>query len=237
MNFIATVNTPAHGHISVTFSDNEKSVLGAWRDNVTIELSGKEKQQITNDIICNRRHKRVFEKAYVSTSGFGIFIFPVRSGRFCQSKLIEFATQIALWVKTESGFDFSEQEAVDAYRQQCHQVQKRHLRSRNRLVECLVRRLCERGVRKQPHSHHGWQVRGRGWKRPSLFVHQLPQGYSETARELSGEPKGNGQGIFGKRLGLPLCRKPSGRSPESCEKISQGRWGSAGGVSAPEPSR
>lgn len=69
MNFIATVNTPAHGHISVTFSDNEKSVLGAWRDNVTIELSGKEKQQITNDIICNRRHKRVFEKAYVSTSG------------------------------------------------------------------------------------------------------------------------------------------------------------------------
>ncbi len=112
MNFIATVNTPAHGHISVTFSENEKSVLDAWRDNVTIELSGKEKQQITNDIICNRRHKRVFEKAYVSTSGFGVFIFPVRSGRFCQSKLIEFATQIALWVKTESGFDFSEQEAV-----------------------------------------------------------------------------------------------------------------------------
>lgn len=100
-------------------------MLGARRDNVTIELSGKEKQQITNDIICNRRHKRVFEKAYVSTSGFGVFIFPVRSGRFCQSKLIEFATQIALWVKTESGFDFSEQEAVgrDAYRQQCHQVQ------------------------------------------------------------------------------------------------------------------
>lgn len=63
MNFIATVNTPAHGHISVTFSDNEKSVLGAWRDNVTIDLSGKEKQQITNDIICNRRHKRVFEKS------------------------------------------------------------------------------------------------------------------------------------------------------------------------------
>lgn len=62
MNFIATVNTPSHGHISVTFSDNDKSVLGAWRDNVTIELSGKEKQQITNDIICNRRHKRVFEK-------------------------------------------------------------------------------------------------------------------------------------------------------------------------------
>lgn len=76
MNFIATVNTPSHGHISVTFSDNDKSVLGAWRDNVTIELSGKEKQQITNDIICNRRHKRVFEKAYVSTSGFGVFIFP-----------------------------------------------------------------------------------------------------------------------------------------------------------------
>ena len=75
MNFIATVNTPAHGHISVTFSENEKSVLDAWRDNVTIELSGKEKQQITNDIICNRRHKRVFEKAYVSTSGFGVFIF------------------------------------------------------------------------------------------------------------------------------------------------------------------
>ncbi|EJA5029944.1 hypothetical protein MVS05_004591 [Salmonella enterica] len=112
MNFIATVNTPAHGNISVTFSDNEKSVLGAWSDNVTIELSGKEKQQIANDIICNRRHKRVFKKAYVSTSGFGVFILPVRSGRFCQSKLIDFATQIALWVKTESGFDFTEQEAV-----------------------------------------------------------------------------------------------------------------------------
>ncbi|MDF7718653.1 hypothetical protein PUR43_01890, partial [Enterobacter hormaechei subsp. xiangfangensis] len=36
MNFIATVNTPAHGHISVTFSDDEKSVLGAWRDNVGV---------------------------------------------------------------------------------------------------------------------------------------------------------------------------------------------------------
>ena len=41
MNFIATVNTPAHGHISVTFSDNEKSVLGAWRDNVTTSCPGK----------------------------------------------------------------------------------------------------------------------------------------------------------------------------------------------------
>ena len=127
MNFIATVNTPAHGHISVTFSDDEKSVLGAWRDNVTIELSGKEKQQITNDIICNRRHKRVFEKAYVSTSGFGVFIFPVRSGRFCQSKLIEFATQIALWVKNRIRVRLQRTGSSgggDAYRQQCHQVQK-----------------------------------------------------------------------------------------------------------------
>ncbi|EAA5695470.1 hypothetical protein NA217_20125 [Salmonella sp. NW859] len=112
MNFIATVNTHAHGHISVTFSDMDKTVIGAWRDDELIELSKNEKQQITNDIICNRRHKRVFEKAYVSTSGFGVFIFPVRSGRFCQSKLIEFATQIALWVKTESGFNFTEQEVV-----------------------------------------------------------------------------------------------------------------------------
>ncbi|EBV1279643.1 hypothetical protein DNW23_19310 [Salmonella enterica subsp. enterica serovar Sandiego] len=112
MNFIATVNTHAHGHISVTFSDMDKTVIGACRDDELIELSKNEKQQITNDIICNRRHKRVFEKAYVSTSGFGVFIFPVRSGRFCQSKLIEFATQIALWVKTESGFNFTEQEVV-----------------------------------------------------------------------------------------------------------------------------
>ncbi|EDY5134282.1 hypothetical protein GRN71_003381 [Salmonella enterica subsp. enterica serovar Thompson] len=112
MNFIATVNTHAHGHISVTFSDIDKTVIGAWRDDELIELSKNEKQLIANDIVCNRRHTRVFKKAYVSTSGFGVFIFPVRSGRFCQSKLIDFATQIALWVKTESRFEFSEQEAV-----------------------------------------------------------------------------------------------------------------------------
>nr|WP_302476571.1 hypothetical protein [Shigella sonnei] len=40
MNFIATVNAPAHGNIAVTFSDIEKRVLGAWRDNETVELSG-----------------------------------------------------------------------------------------------------------------------------------------------------------------------------------------------------
>lgn len=112
MNFIATVNTPAHGLIHVTYSDIEKNVLGAWRDNVTVELSGKEKQQIASDIICNRRHKRVFEKAYVTCAGFGVFIFPVRSGRFCQSKHIELATQIAVWISTESGFDFTVQEAT-----------------------------------------------------------------------------------------------------------------------------
>ena len=102
MNYIATVNTPAHGTISVTYSDIEKNILGAWREEETIQLSGKEKQQIANDIICNRRFTRVFEKAYVTTSGFGVFIFPVRSGRFCQSKLIELATQIAVWIKTGS---------------------------------------------------------------------------------------------------------------------------------------
>ena len=32
MNFIATVNTPAHGHISVTFSD--KGSEGQWNENV-----------------------------------------------------------------------------------------------------------------------------------------------------------------------------------------------------------
>ena len=112
MNYIATVNTPAHGSISVTYSDIEKNILGAWREEETIQLSGKEKQQIANDIICNRRFTRVFEKAYVTTSGFGVFIFPVRSGRFCQSKLIELATQIAVWIKTESGFDFTDQEAT-----------------------------------------------------------------------------------------------------------------------------
>ena len=39
MNFIATVNAPAHGNIAVTFSDIEKRVLGAWRHNETVELS------------------------------------------------------------------------------------------------------------------------------------------------------------------------------------------------------
>lgn len=112
MNYITTVNTPAHGTISVTYSDIEKNILGAWREEETIQLSGKEKQQIAKDIICNRRFTRVFKKAYVTTSGFGVFIFPVRSGRFCQSKLIEFATQIAVWIKTESGFDFTDQEAT-----------------------------------------------------------------------------------------------------------------------------
>ncbi len=77
MNYIANVNTPAHGTISVTYSDIEKNILGAWREEETIQLSGKEKQQIANDIICNRRFTRVFEKAYVTTSGFGVFIFPV----------------------------------------------------------------------------------------------------------------------------------------------------------------
>ena len=43
MNFIATVNAPAHGNIAVTFSDIEKRVLGAWRDNETVELSAQEK--------------------------------------------------------------------------------------------------------------------------------------------------------------------------------------------------
>ena len=64
--------------------------------------------------------------------------------------------------------------------------------------------------------------RGGGWKRPFLSVHQLPQGNSGTGRGLSGEPKGNGQEIFGKRLGLPLCRKQSGRSPESRQKLRSG---------------
>ncbi len=112
MNYIATVNTPAHGTISVTYSDIEKNILGAWREEETIQLSGKEKQQIAKDIICNRRFTRVFEKAYVATSGFGVFVFPVRSGRFCQSKLIEFAAQIAMWIGTESSFNFTSQEAI-----------------------------------------------------------------------------------------------------------------------------
>lgn len=42
MNFIATVNAPAHGNIAVTFSDIEKRVLGAWRHNETVELSAQE---------------------------------------------------------------------------------------------------------------------------------------------------------------------------------------------------
>ena len=112
MNYIATVNTPVHGTISVTYSDIEKNILGAWRQGETIQLSVKEKQQIANDIICNRRFTRVFEKAYVVNSGFGTFVFPVRSGRFCQSKLIEFATQISVWIKTQSSFKFSDDEAV-----------------------------------------------------------------------------------------------------------------------------
>ncbi|HBY5017491.1 TPA: hypothetical protein MIV71_29060, partial [Klebsiella pneumoniae] len=112
MNYIATVNTPVHGTISVTYSDIEKNILGAWRQGETIQLSVKEKQQIANDIICNRRFTRVFEKAYVVNSGFGTFVFPVRSGRFCQSKLTEFASQIAIWIKTQSSFDFSDDEAI-----------------------------------------------------------------------------------------------------------------------------
>ncbi len=42
MNYIATVNTPAHGTISVTYSDIEKNILGAWREEETIQLSRKE---------------------------------------------------------------------------------------------------------------------------------------------------------------------------------------------------
>ncbi|MDH4635370.1 hypothetical protein J2P94_24625 [Escherichia coli] len=53
MNFIATVNAPAHGNIAVTFSDIEKRVLGAWRHNETVELSAQEKCIIARDIIGN----------------------------------------------------------------------------------------------------------------------------------------------------------------------------------------
>ncbi len=205
MNFIATVNTPAHGHISVTFSENEKSVLDAWRDNVTIELSGKEKQQITNDIICNRRHKRVFEKAYVSTSGFGVFIFPVRSGRFCQSKLIEFATQIALWVKTESGFDFSEQEAVgEGMRIANNAIKCKNVtyEAGNRLVECLVRGIRERGVRKEPHSHHGWQVRGEGPETPLSFRPPSAAGNFRNGQRAVRGTEGKRSGNFRETAGF-----------------------------------
>ena len=41
MNYVATVDTPAHGTISVTYSDLTRSVLGAWRDNVTVDLTEK----------------------------------------------------------------------------------------------------------------------------------------------------------------------------------------------------
>ncbi len=40
MNYIATVNTPAHGTISVTYSDIEKNIR-ARREEETIQLSGK----------------------------------------------------------------------------------------------------------------------------------------------------------------------------------------------------
>ncbi len=40
----------------------------------------------------------------------------------------------------------------------------------------------------------------------------------ETARIFSG----NGQDFFGKRRGPPLCRKLSGRNPESRQKLRSG---------------
>ena len=58
MNFIATVNAPAHGDIAVTFSGTEKRVLGAWRDNEMVELSAQEKCIIARDIIGNCRYSR-----------------------------------------------------------------------------------------------------------------------------------------------------------------------------------
>lgn len=51
MNFIATVNAPAHGNIAVTFSDIEKRVLGAWRDNETVETVSTRKMHY-----CTRHH-------------------------------------------------------------------------------------------------------------------------------------------------------------------------------------
>ncbi len=97
---------------SLSHTPTLKRTSGRRREEETIQLSGKEKQQIAKDIICNRRFTRVFEKAYVVNSGFGTFVFPVRSGRFCQSKLTEFASQIAIWIKTQSSFDFSDDEAI-----------------------------------------------------------------------------------------------------------------------------
>ncbi len=111
MNYIATVNTPRMApSLSHTPTLKRTSrALARRRDHPAVR---EEKQQIAKDIICNRRFTRVFEKAYVVNSGFGTFVFPVRSGRFCQSKLIEFASQIAIWIKTQSSFDFSDDEAI-----------------------------------------------------------------------------------------------------------------------------
>ncbi|EMA2753933.1 TPA: hypothetical protein RMT52_005126 [Escherichia coli] len=112
MNFIVSVNVREHGEIKVMFSDVEKRVLGAWHNNETVELSSKEKWDIALDIVCNRRYSRVFGKAYVANSGFGVFVFPVRSGRFCHARLIEFASQISIWIKTKSSIRFDDDEAI-----------------------------------------------------------------------------------------------------------------------------
>ncbi|VDA16696.1 hypothetical protein BANRA_05196 [Klebsiella pneumoniae] len=110
MNYIATVNTPAHGTISVTYSDIEKNIRARAKKRPSScperEAADRQRHHLQPSIHACLR------KAYVTTSGFGVFIFPVRSGRFCQSKLIELATQIAVWIKTESGFDFTDQEAT-----------------------------------------------------------------------------------------------------------------------------
>lgn len=112
MNYFINVEHHTHGLLSVLYSDTTQSVLHAMRGNRPVQLPLLEMSHIADKIKSDNGYYRDFKKAWVANSGFGTFVFPIRSGRFCASKHLEMACQISLWINEHSGFDFSVQEAA-----------------------------------------------------------------------------------------------------------------------------
>lgn len=113
MNYIVDVRDSFYGEFRVLFSGTREEVISAFHhDGRAIELHSGHRLELRNNILFNRKYRRTFEKAYVANSAMGVFIFPIYAGRFCQSKLMRFATDIAVWMQTRSSFKFSDDEAV-----------------------------------------------------------------------------------------------------------------------------
>ncbi|MDV5678109.1 hypothetical protein QM129_28375 [Klebsiella pneumoniae] len=107
MNYIATVNTPAHGTISVTYSDIEKNILGAWREEETIQLSGKREAASPTTSFATVDSRSIFEKL-MSPPQIRAFISRFEAGGSVSQNSSSLQHRLP-WIKTESGFDFTDQ--------------------------------------------------------------------------------------------------------------------------------